>query len=305
MGKKMKLIPFLFKPTEQLLSSSSSSWPWPNCGSPKTLSFRAEKIMNSVFVTNDSRYMSSSVCESSSILSTTVLVEEEYSGEGADQTIENVIRGAKTSSDRLFFDNHAGETTSCLVADQHQLAKDNNKSVITTTATNKIECVTSNETYKYCTSDKVLLVEMDSRDPYEDFKKSMEEMVEANGFNAKDDWESLHQLLKWYLEVNGKSNHGYIVGAFVDLLVSLEYSSASSSFSSPTSSSSSTSSTTDYDQNNSSSSSATVITQSPVSALSFSSNYSTGPCLLTLFEEEGEEEEEEEEDAPLDHRRST
>lgn len=304
MGKKMKLIPFLFKPTEQILSSSSSSsWPWTNCGSPKTLSFRAEKIMNSVFVTNESRYTSTSVCESSTILSTIVLEDDEYSGEGADQTIENVIRGAKTSSERLFFDNHAGETTSCLLADQH-LSKTNNKSVITSTTSttsNRIDCVTSNQRYKYCTSDKVLLMEMESRDPYDDFKKSMEEMVEANGFNVKDDWEPLHQLLKWYLRVNEKSNHGYIVGAFVDLLVSLEYSSASSSFSSPTSSSSSS----DFDRNNSSSSSVTVITQSPVSALSsFSSNYSsTGPCLLTLFEEE--EEEEEEEDAGLDHRRST
>lgn len=305
----MKLIPFLFKPTEQILSSSSSasSWPWPNCGSPKTLSFRAEKIMNSVFVANDSRFLtSSSVCEqSSSILSTTVVLEEEeYLAEGADQTIESVIRGAKTSSERLFFDNHAGETTSCIVSDQHQLAKSNdNKNVdVTSSATNRIDCVTSNERYKYCSGDKVLLMEMDSRDPYDDFKKSMEEMVEANGFNVKDDWESLHQLLKWYLQVNGKSNHGYIVGAFVDLMVSLEYSSASSSFSSPTSSSSSS---TDYDHNNSSSSSATVITQSPVSALSFSSNYSTAPCLLTLFEEEEEEEEEEEKDAALDHRGST
>ncbi|KAK1404680.1 Transcription repressor [Heracleum sosnowskyi] len=299
MGKKMKLIPFLFKPTEQILSSSSSSWPWPNCGSPKTLSFRAEKIMNSVFVANESRYINSSVCESSTILSTIVLEEDVYSGEAADQTIENVIRGAKTSSERLFFDYHAGETTSCLLADQH-LSKTNNKSITTTatsTTTNRIDCVTSNDRYKYCTSDKVLLMEMDSRDPYDDFKKSMEEMVEANGFNVKDDWESLHQLLKWYLQVNDKSNQGYIVGAFVDLLVSLEYSSASSAFSSPTSSSSSS----DYDHNNSSSSSATVITQSPVSALSFSSNYSsTGPCLLTLFEEE-----EEEEDGALDHRRST
>ncbi|XP_074370682.1 transcription repressor OFP13-like [Apium graveolens] len=295
MGNKLKLIPFLFKPTDQILSSSSSSWPWPNCGSPKTLSFRAEKIMNSMFVTNESRYINSSVSEeSSTILSTTVLEEDCL----ADQTIENVIRGAKTSSERLFFDNHAGETTSCLLADQNQLSNSNNKSIITSTTSNRIDCATSNDRYKYCTSDKVLLMEMDSRDPYDDFKKSMEEMVEANGFNVKDDWESLHQLLKWYLQVNDKSNHGYIVGAFVDLLVSLEYSSASSSFSSPTSSSSSS----DYDHNNSSSSStATVITQSPVSALSFSSNYSsTGPCLLTLFEEE---EEEEEEDAALDHRR--
>jgi hypothetical protein len=27
--------------------------------------------------------------------------------------------------------------------------------------------------------------------------------------------------LSWYLRVNGKNNHGFIIGAFVDLLISL------------------------------------------------------------------------------------
>lgn len=95
---------------------------------------------------------------------------------------------------------------------------------------------------------------LESEDPYVDFKRSMEEMVESQGLFK--DWDCLEELLLWYLRMNGKINHGFIVGAFVDLLVgfaavdskktmmmqtsasdstSTMYSSASSSFSSPSS----------------------------------------------------------------------
>ncbi|XP_047340809.1 transcription repressor OFP13-like [Impatiens glandulifera] len=86
-------------------------------------------------------------------------------------------------------------------------------------------------------------LEMDSDDPYGDFRKSMEEMVEIIGLR---DWESMEELLGWYLRMNGKMNHGFIVGAFADLLVGVSpppcsdsatsysslFSSSSSSFSS-------------------------------------------------------------------------
>lgn len=66
-------------------------------------------------------------------------------------------------------------------------------------------------------------MEMESEDPYRDFRRSMEEMVAAN--EKMREWESLEELLVWYLRVNGKRNHGFIVGAFVDLLVALAASS--------------------------------------------------------------------------------
>ncbi|URE40902.1 atofp18 ofp18 [Musa troglodytarum] len=59
---------------------------------------------------------------------------------------------------------------------------------------------------------------MESEDPYRDFRLSMEEMVVAHGLR---DWERLEELLVWYLRVNGKKTHGFIVGAFVDLLAGL------------------------------------------------------------------------------------
>ncbi|KAL2525778.1 Transcription repressor OFP13 [Abeliophyllum distichum] len=70
---------------------------------------------------------------------------------------------------------------------------------------------------------------MESRDPCVDFRLSMEEMVEAYGLK---NWECLEKLLTCYLRVNSKKNHGYIVGAFDDLLVHLEFVASNSSFSS-------------------------------------------------------------------------
>lgn len=61
-----------------------------------------------------------------------------------------------------------------------------------------------------------------SPDPLQDFRKSMQEMVEAQGIiDVKADWEFLHELLLCYLTLNPKQTHKYIIKAFSDLLVSL------------------------------------------------------------------------------------
>ncbi|KAK7336768.1 hypothetical protein VNO77_17315 [Canavalia gladiata] len=62
-----------------------------------------------------------------------------------------------------------------------------------------------------------------SPDPYMDFRRSMEEMVEARPelMDVKSNWHVLHELLLCYLALNPKSTHKFILGAFSDLLVSL------------------------------------------------------------------------------------
>ncbi|CAK9147041.1 unnamed protein product [Ilex paraguariensis] len=61
-----------------------------------------------------------------------------------------------------------------------------------------------------------------SPDPYMDFRRSMQEMVEArNLIDVRANWDYLHELLMSYLALNPKSTHKFIVGAFADLLVSL------------------------------------------------------------------------------------
>ncbi|XP_047977964.1 transcription repressor OFP13-like [Salvia hispanica] len=122
-----------------------------------------------------------------------------------------VIGGLR--SDRLFFD--PGETSSILA-----------------------------EAFPY--GERVRVMAMDSNDPFLDFRSSMAEMVEAHGLKS---WGCLEELLTCYLRVNEKANHGYIVGAFVDLLIHLSLREASEtddqcsahySFTSPLSFSSST-----------------------------------------------------------------
>ncbi|KAK3040572.1 hypothetical protein RJ639_029018 [Escallonia herrerae] len=61
-----------------------------------------------------------------------------------------------------------------------------------------------------------------SPDPYSDFRRSMQEMVEARDLtDVKADWDFLHELLLCYLRLNPKHAHKFILRAFADLLVSL------------------------------------------------------------------------------------
>lgn len=65
-------------------------------------------------------------------------------------------------------------------------------------------------------------VHTDSPDPYMDFRRSMQEMVEAGELvDVKANWDYLQELLLCYLALNPKSTHKFIISAFADLLVSL------------------------------------------------------------------------------------
>ncbi|XP_010553596.1 PREDICTED: transcription repressor OFP15-like [Tarenaya hassleriana] len=66
-----------------------------------------------------------------------------------------------------------------------------------------------------------VLLSLESKDPYYDFKRSMEEMVDAHKLHRN--WRSLEKLLYWFLKVNSERSHGYIFAAFVDLLVGLAF----------------------------------------------------------------------------------
>ncbi|KAK6233785.1 hypothetical protein QUC31_006191 [Theobroma cacao] len=191
MGKKMKL-PALFKHKE-----AREPWQWPSCKHPKTLSFRAGddvfKTVNSVFFepidgveTPESWFTKSPESASFSTES-----DQEFDGE----SLEMVVRGAR--SERLFFE--PGSDTSSILE----------------------EAKTGGLPFK-----ESVVLAMESADPYVDFRKSMEEMVETHGLK---DWKILEELLGWYLQVNGKTNHGFIIGAFIDLLVGLNATSCSDS----------------------------------------------------------------------------
>ncbi|MBA0755591.1 hypothetical protein Gogos_000123 [Gossypium gossypioides] len=212
----MKL-PALFKPKEP---TSKQPWQWPSCKHPKTLSFRAGddvfKTVNSMFfdpnTNNDSGvetpqswFTNSSDSPS---LSTTTTTDSDHQGFDGE-SLETVVRGAR--SERLFFEP-GGDTSSIL--EEAKAAGGGGGDGL------------------FPFKESVILA-MESDDPYVDFRKSMEEMVETHGMK---DWEWFEQLLGWYLKVNGKNNHGFIIGAFIDLLVAITSSSDSTSYSSAISS---------------------------------------------------------------------
>ncbi|OAY84890.1 Transcription repressor OFP13 [Ananas comosus] len=222
-------------------ASSSSSWPWASsCGQPKTNSFRHDhaagcmyKTANSVYRPDspESRFTNSSDegrDRDMTSLSTAPSDDEYYDGESS----ESVIRGIKSSAhvDRLFFEPPGADTGSILgdAAPKKAEGDDDDDDSADGDGDGNGGAVPFKES---------VVVAMESRDPHADFRESMEEMVRAH---ALKDWAGLEELLVWYLRVNGKSNHGFILGAFVDLLVALA--------SSPSPSSSSSSSSVIFDE---------------------------------------------------------
>ncbi|KAF7102230.1 hypothetical protein CFC21_103403 [Triticum aestivum] len=200
-------------------SMSATSWQWPSCKQPRTLSFRqqqhqeqhqtAYKTMNSAYLPDsgaDSCF-SNSFASLDDSLST---ASEAASGLVEANERETVIRALR--SGRLFFEPHATPATSSSILDEAKLKV---KHIDTTTATT---CCISGKVDKTAPFEGATAMTMDSSNPYRDFRASMEEMVMSHGVK---DWCWMEKMLGWYLRANGKSTHGLIVGAFVDLLVAL------------------------------------------------------------------------------------
>ncbi|KAF7818829.1 putative CCR4-associated factor 1-like protein 11 [Senna tora] len=184
---------------------TSSSWGWPSCHQPRTLSFRANTTTTStttasqIFKTINSAYFDLELD-----LDTLQLQLHHPEDSRTELDIEGVIQGLRSDRRRLFFE--PGETSSILEA----------------------------KAAGGCAlpfKDSVML-SMESRDPFLDFRNSMEEMVQAHSLNHP---QALEDLLCWYLRLNGNTNHSYILAAFVDLLLAHSSASSSSSSHSPSS----------------------------------------------------------------------
>ncbi|KAK4776580.1 hypothetical protein SAY86_005268 [Trapa natans] len=119
--------------------------------------------------------------------------------EEEDDSIETVIRGAR-SEGRILFEP-AGRTSSVVAAEESDDRWD--RSVHGD--------LDEEEDDDEADKGVALYVVVESRDPYRDFRASMEEMVEAG--------QAIEDLLMGYLSVNDRTNHSYILRAFVDLLL--------------------------------------------------------------------------------------
>ncbi|KAL3645299.1 hypothetical protein CASFOL_010479 [Castilleja foliolosa] len=207
MSRKMK-IPFTFFKNKSE-SGNKQPWQWPSCNHPKTLSFRATtgqdddhifKTVNSVFLDTISDGLETPDSFSDCAATSSTFSAHDYSDNNSSSVLETIIRGVRQSdSKRLFFE--PGHTTSSLIVKEEIV--DNIK---------ELEMRNNNEE----SETNVAVVAVESNDPYLDFKKSMAEMVESHGLTK--DWDRLEELLGWYLRMNAKNNHGFIVAAFLDVM---------------------------------------------------------------------------------------
>ncbi|KAJ4766713.1 Ovate transcriptional repressor [Rhynchospora pubera] len=175
-----------------------------SCKYPKTTSFRAgtgggtATDSDTIYKTMNTMYLDSAYFEEEIEIEIDTEAEPETTS-SIDEPEEPVVVH-QIHSDRLFFEPNS---TSCSILE----------------STHKGEDVKEEKTEKSNVPFKESFVlAMESTDPYNDFRISMEEMVAAHGLT---DWTRLEELLVWYLRVNGKKNHAFIIKAFVDLLVDL------------------------------------------------------------------------------------
>ncbi|KAL9227724.1 hypothetical protein vseg_003377 [Gypsophila vaccaria] len=291
MGKRAnKLIPFLSQ-SKSLDSKvdNNNQWLFPSCtGNIKTLSFRETannnnnnnnfykddnfKTFNSAFVdTPESLFTVSPSSRSFSTLS-----DDFYTGD----PIESVIRGLR--SDRLFFEP---EPSCCMVGQQLEVVqKENNCSMVGRQQLEVEKEVGPGDETGWVEESEAMCLE--SNNPSEDFRRSMEEMVEAHGLK---DWQGLEDLLGCYLKINSKLNHAFIMSAFFDLLINLSFISSNNntitntnSNTTSTSSSSISSNNINIDINNNNNLNSSLL--SPSSPLSLPSSSLTTPSLSSLFD---------------------
>ncbi|CAN1140075.1 Transcription repressor OFP13 [Linum perenne] len=197
---------------------------WPSCNYPDTLSFRCPSTsvsaFDGIFKTLNSIYFDSAENDDAGFLPTetehpavadfTVDAISFSTDSDSEDDSEMVVRGIR-SSDRLFFDPDQ-INSAILLRKTEELEEEEEEKLQKKPSPPPL-------TKGFPFEESVVLA-MESEDPYLDFRRSMEEMVEFQGIDCKD-WDRLEELLQWYLNVNGKKNHGFIVGAFLDLLVGI------------------------------------------------------------------------------------
>jgi uncharacterized protein (TIGR01568 family) len=177
-----------------------------SCKYPKTSSFRAgtgngtcTTDSDAIYKTMNSMYLDNAYSEEEIEIDTEAEAEPETTSSIDDSGEFLIVH--QIHSDRLFFEPNS---TSCSILEKTQKDHKNLKEEMTEESS-----VPFKESF---------LMAMESTDPYADFRISMEEMVAAHGLT---DWNRLEELLVWYLRVNGKKNHAFIIQAFVDLLAGL------------------------------------------------------------------------------------
>ncbi|KAK3028338.1 hypothetical protein RJ639_037800 [Escallonia herrerae] len=223
--------------------SSSTSWVLRGCKHPKTPSFAVDR-------TPDSRCHDETDNEDAATLSDIdrflfenfkSLYQEEY--DGYNEKKKNILDNKEEKSDDFsfgkprLFDPPRGLRGSRRFfvgsGSSSSLIEEARTSVTTSEETGSSSTATTNTTHdspregddakeKVMKPDDFITVLTYSQSPYDDFRRSMQEMIQARlHHRGKVNWEFMEELLFCYINLNDKKSYRYILRAFVDLVVAL------------------------------------------------------------------------------------
>ncbi|MCD7450834.1 hypothetical protein HAX54_008577 [Datura stramonium] len=92
----------------------------------------------------------------------------------------------------------------------------------TNTTSNESSAISTDCSKETMNADDFITVVTYSPSPYDDFRQSMQEMMDARmNDQGKINWEFMEELLFCYLNLNDKKSYKYILSAFVDQIVVL------------------------------------------------------------------------------------
>ncbi|XP_057425830.1 transcription repressor OFP13-like [Lotus japonicus] len=226
--------------------SSSSSWGFPYCHPPQTLSFRANqndvlfKTMNSAYIDSPTTATTITSVTATTNTPSTEIQESTESVFTESPNSPSIIAATTTNTtnteiqeitDSVFTESPLSASFSSISdndsrggADQIDILirglRDLDRLFVEPEKSSSIfeAKIGASESFASSPFRDSLVQPVDSGDPYWDFRNSMEEMAEAHGVNT---WEDLEELLYLFLRLNEKTNHEYIVDAYVDFLKDL------------------------------------------------------------------------------------
>ncbi|XP_004236407.1 transcription repressor OFP14 [Solanum lycopersicum] len=93
---------------------------------------------------------------------------------------------------------------------------------VTNTNSNELSAISTEYSKETLNANDFITLVTYSPSPYDDFRQSMQEMMEARlKDQGKINWEFMEELLFCYLDLNDKKSYKYILSAFVDQIVIL------------------------------------------------------------------------------------
>ncbi|KAK3219741.1 hypothetical protein Dsin_013711 [Dipteronia sinensis] len=226
--------------------NSSKNWILSNCKHPKTLSFAINNNRNNDHSNDDNNDNSNGAATLVDIdrflqenFKSLYLEDdednkkkrEEKEREGdQDKSPRGVLFGSPRF-DEPPSDLHGSHRSSSLIEEARlsltiSSDEDIRYTSVSTSTTNKtlnhVSSTSSNDSKDTNLPEDCIAILTYSPKPYDDFRGSMQEMVESRlQDHPKVDWEFLEDLLFYYLNLNDKKSHKFILRAFVDLVIEL------------------------------------------------------------------------------------